>query len=171
MSSTAVRIRVAVDDREGPDRRVDRLARMTFHDLPADWPNRSVIDPELFLDVVDICVGERDRATGAVYVLLCDAEQRLVQPCAVTGGSRVSDTRGVGDEERRGILDPFATALAAQAAGGGLVVVVARPGRATPTEADRRWRRAGQEVCERHGIRLLAAAVATPNGIATLTDE
>jgi len=106
---------------------------MTFDDLPADWPTRPITDPALFLDVVDLCVSEHHRAAGAVYVLLCDPQARLVQPCALPTGNRVSDARGVGDQERRGILDPFATALATQQPGGGLVVVVARPGRQEPT--------------------------------------
>jgi len=142
---------------------------MTFDDLPADWPTRPITDPALFLDVVDLCVSEHHRAAGAVYVLLCDPQARLVQPCALPTGNRVSDARGVGDQERRGILDPFATALATQQPGGGLVVVVARPGRQEPTPADRRWHRAAQAVCDRHDVRLLAAAVATPAGITPLT--
>lgn len=141
---------------------------MSFHDLPADWPNRPVTDPDLFTDVIDLCVSERDRATGALYALLCDVDGHLVQPIAVAAGRRV---RHPGDDaERLALLDPFAAVLASQAPAGGLVVALARRGAAEATPADRLWHESARQVCRHHEVRLLATAVASPGGVFRLTD-
>jgi hypothetical protein len=46
--------------------------------------------------------------------------------------------------------------------GGGMVVVVTRPGIATITEVDRRWFRAAVRVCRDYDARLLGVRVLTP---------
>lgn len=134
------------------------LDGMTFEDLPDDWSQRPVTDPALFDDVVDLVVSEQDRARGALYVLLCDEGGRLLQPCAVTdlGPGYVPDPR---------LIRPFAKALVRQCPDGGLVVVVARRGAATPRETDVRWVRAAEAACHGQDARLLGAAVATPVGV------
>jgi hypothetical protein len=141
---------------------------MSFHDLPADWPTRPVTDPDLFTDVIDLCVSERDRATGALYALLCDVDGHLVQPIAVPPGRRVRHPGD--DEDRLALLDPFAAVLASQAPAGGLVVALARRGPVEATPADRLWHESARQVCRRHEVRLLATAVASPGGVFRLTD-
>jgi hypothetical protein len=135
---------------------------MTFEDLPDDWPQRPMTDPALFDDVVDLVVAERDRARGALYVLLCDEEGRLLRPCAVT------DLRPGREPDPR-VIEPFAKGLVGLCPEGGLVVVVARCGVPTPQDTDVRWMRAAEAVCNRWGARFLAAAVATASGVLRLT--
>jgi hypothetical protein len=138
------------------------LDGMTFEDLPDDWRQRSVTDPALFDDIVDLVVTERDRARGALYVLLCDEGGRLLQPCAVTD-------LGQGCEPDPRLIEPFAEGLVSQCPDGGLVVVVARRGVPAPRETDVRWARAAEVVCSGRDARLLAAAVATPAGVFRLS--
>lgn len=138
------------------------LDGMTFEDLPDDWPQRPVTDPALFDDVVDLVVSERDRARGALYVLLCGEGGQLLQPCAVTD-------LGPGCEPDPRLIEPFAEGLVRQCPDGGLVVVVARCGAPAPRDTDVRWARAAEAVCNHWDARLLAAAVATPIGVLRLT--
>ena len=56
---------------------------MSFEDLPPDWPRRPVTDPAITADLLDLFVGDRDRAVGAVGILLCGREGRLLQPVVV----------------------------------------------------------------------------------------
>jgi hypothetical protein len=135
---------------------------MTFDDLPEDWLHRPVTDPALFDDVVDLVVTDRDRERGALYILLCDEGDRLLQPCAVTD-------LGSGCEPDPQLIEPFAKALVCQCPDGGLVVVVARGGVPAPRETDVRWARAAEAICASWDARLLAAAVATPAGVFRLS--
>jgi hypothetical protein len=157
-----------VDDADRHRRTASRLSDMSFHDLPADWPTRPITDPDLLVDVVDLCVSEQDRAAGALYALLCDAEGRLLQPVAVAAGRRVRDPGD--DEDRAALLDPFAVALASHAPTGGLVLALARPGSTEAIPADRLWHESARSVCRRRDVRLLATAVASPEGVFRLTD-
>jgi hypothetical protein len=143
---------------------------MTFNDLPADWSSRPVTDPQMFGDVIDLLVGDQDRATGTIHVLLCDESGRLLQPCAVTAGGLAGD-ESVADTERRALIDPFATALAAQHPNGGLIVALGRPGATTETATDRRWQQAAEATCRQHHLRLLGCAVATRGGVFRLPDR
>ena len=137
---------------------------MTFEQLPPDWSRRSVIDDEIFLDLVDLVVMDRDRHAGALYVLLCGPTERLVQPCVV------ADLPAEPVPDRHRAFEPFAEAVRTNIPGGGLVAIVARPGRADTTDADRAWHEAALAVCRRRGIPLLAAAVATPGRVWRLPD-
>ena len=56
---------------------------MSFEDLPADWPQRPVTDSEITADLLDLIVGDRDRAVGALGILLCGRDERLLQPVVV----------------------------------------------------------------------------------------
>ena len=71
---------------------------MTFEDLPSDWPQRPVTDATITADLLDLIVTERDRAAGALGVLLCGRDERLLQPLVVEmPGYRLSAA-----ERRRG---------------------------------------------------------------------
>jgi len=56
---------------------------MTFQVLPAEWPSMALTDPRITDDVLDLMVSSRDRDRGAIILLLCDAADHLIQPCAV----------------------------------------------------------------------------------------
>ena len=57
---------------------------MSFDDLPDDWPHRSVADPILAADLVDLVVSDADRREGALGLLLCRPDGTLAQPVIVT---------------------------------------------------------------------------------------
>ena len=76
------------------------LQDMRFADLPADWAQRPITDPEVFEGVVDLIVAEQTRAEGATYVLFCHEGGRLMQPLcvpdepqAVDKGAVITDVR------------------------------------------------------------------------------
>ncbi len=137
---------------------------MTFKDLPRDWPQRSVTDPAIFLDVVDLIVTEADRAASALYGLLCGPTGRLMQPCAV---GDVPARASV--PEKRRVIGALAQAIA-PVPGGGLVIVVARPGRDDTIDEEREWHEATEWECRESGVRLLGVAVATPGRLWRLPD-
>ena len=56
---------------------------MSFDDLPDNWPELPLTDQRLLADVLDLVVSEQSRRDGALYVLLCDEQARLVQPIAI----------------------------------------------------------------------------------------
>ncbi len=135
---------------------------MSFYDLPKDWARRAITDPQIFTDVVDLFVTDADRAAGAVYVVLCGPTRRVIQPCTVP------ELPGEPVEDRGRYFLPFAHAIAGS--GGGLVVVIARPGRARAIDSDRLWHHAAVETCRNSGVELFAAAIATPHGVVRLPD-
>jgi hypothetical protein len=47
------------------------LEDMSFKDLPADWAQRPITDPDVFEGVVDLIVADQARREGSTYVLLC----------------------------------------------------------------------------------------------------
>lgn len=138
---------------------------MTFHDLPRDWPTRSVTDPDIFIDLVDLIVRDRDRHEGALVALICSADGRLVQPVVV------SDIPVLAAAERAQTLNPLIGAILAHVPGGSLVIVVARPGRRDTIDSDREWHESAIRVCRAAGVQLSAFAVATPTRIWRMDDK
>ena len=59
------------------------LPRMSFKDLPKDWPARPLDDVSVGASVVDLCVSDRDRGVGGLSVLLCRTDRTLSQPVFV----------------------------------------------------------------------------------------
>ena len=59
------------------------MLRMSFDDLPDNWPELPLTDQRLLADVLDLVVSEQSRRDGALYVLLCDENARLLQPIAI----------------------------------------------------------------------------------------
>ncbi len=50
---------------------------MSFEDLPRDWAQRPLTDPDIFEDVVDLVTREKSRAAGAIMLLLCHPDGRM----------------------------------------------------------------------------------------------
>ena len=136
---------------------------MTFYDLPPDWPRRPLTEPRLVADVLDLVVTGTSRAEGALYVLLCRPDDRLAQPCAVTG----VDAERV-DRTHREILQPFAALMRDTDPGGSMLVAIARPGPLVVDDDDRAWHQAAIDVCV-DGPRLLGVHVVTEAGSLPLT--
>src|SRR6186713_1413484 len=95
--------------------------RMTFEDLPADWPDLPLDDPALAADVADLVVGVGDRLGGCVALVLTGDDLTMGQPAVV---SDVDDS--VDPDEFR----PFLRQLCGMVGetGGALVFVRGRNG-------------------------------------------
>ena len=142
------------------DRGSGHSAGMSFQDLPADWPQRPITDPAIFTDAVDLLASEADRRAGAIYVLLCEPDGRLAQPCVIT------DLGDTAYQNKAAVFAPFTHFPDL-----GLVVIIARPGRVQTVDADREWPEAPARVCREAGMPLLAVAVATPRAIWRVDDQ
>lgn len=128
---------------------------MTFEDLPDNWDDRPLTDPELLSDVLDLVVLEKDRAAGAVSFLLCDDNARLVQPVTI-GDLPATMTQA----ERVHFVSVMVEGMGSS---GAMVVALARDDGLSITARDLAWRRAAQEACG-NDVRLLGVHVVTMTG-------
>ncbi len=131
---------------------------MTFDDLPDDWPTRSITEPGLVADVLDLLVSDADRQTGALVLALCDSVGRLVQPVSI---GEMGDAIHTGEDSDA--LPTFLAAIGAIGPVASVLVAVARPGGLSITAGDRAWLAAAERACD-GGIRLLGVHVVTPDG-------
>lgn len=132
---------------------------MRFDELPRDWAQRPITDPDVFEGVVDLIVSEQARCEGSTYVLLCHEGGRLMQPICLPDEPHTVDV---------GQVLGGLTRLFTEAAGEGVhdvVMVIARPGRPVPTPRDRDLRAAFDGACRTAGVRLLGVAIAAPTGV------
>lgn len=132
---------------------------MSFEDLPPDWAQRPVTDPEITADLLDLVVGDRDRHEGAIGLLLCGPGGRLLQPVVVSA----SRDEVQGDDYRR-VFDVMAHAFGDRPDGvrPGILVALARPDYRHAARDDARWRDAAVSSCGEHAIDLLGVWVVTP---------
>jgi hypothetical protein len=148
-----------------------RLVGMSFEDLPADWPRRPVTDPEITADLLDLIVGDQDRAVGALGILLCSRDERLLQPVVV----EAPDLRASAAERRQG-FDKLCAAFCHLSEPGadsgdsglGMLVALARPGPVAATPGDLRWRDTAVRSCLDYGVALLGVWLVTPEVIRPL---
>ena len=144
---------------------------MSFEDLPADWPQRPVTDSEITADLLDLIVGDRDRAVGALGILLCGRDERLLQPVVV----EAPDLHASAAERRQG-FDNLCAAFCHLSEPGadsgdsglGMLVALARPGPPLATPGDLRWRDTAVQSCLDHGVALLGVWLVTPEVIQPL---
>ncbi len=140
---------------------------MSYHDLPPDWPTRSLADPLFAADVLDLCVSDADRSTGGLSFLLCRADGSLAQPVFV--GDLPHETA------LREVVSATVLSCVTLAGIGGVVIALARAWGGV-CDADRRLHQHALEVCRRarvdlHGTFLVTGAgvthlpVATPHGL------
>ncbi|MEW1955278.1 hypothetical protein [Terrabacter sp. NPDC080008] len=138
---------------------------MRFEELPRDWAQRPVTDPEVFEGVVDLIATDRSRSEGATWLLLCHPNGRLLQPICVPDEPRRVDVgrvlegvgRLLGEVSGQDVHD--------------VVMVIARPGRLTATPRDHDLRAAFEGACRVSGVTLRAVAIAAPSGVAVLPAE
>jgi hypothetical protein len=135
------------------------LEDMSFEDLPADWAQRPITDPDVFEGVIDLIVTDQARSEGATYVLLCHEGGRLMQPIWLPDEPHTVDV---------GQVQGGLVRLLTEAAGAGVrdvVMAIARPGRPDATPRDRDLRAAFEGACLTTGVRLLGVAIAAPTGV------
>lgn len=135
---------------------------MSHHRLPDNIRELSVEDPAIAADLVDLCCFESDRARGCLTVLICDSGGRMIQPVTI------------GDVPRRcpagagaALFDPLLEL--ASDLGGGLVVIIGKPGGRVDDD-DRHWHQAAIEQCRRAEVRLFGCYLATQTRIIRLPD-
>lgn len=128
---------------------------MSFDDLPADWPRRSVADPILAADLVDLVVSDADRRDGALGLLLCRSDGTLAQPVVVS-------TEGCPDVAQ--LLDLVVDQLPQVPGVDGLVLALARAW-GGPTDADRHLHQVALEVCRTRSLTLWGTYLATASGV------
>jgi hypothetical protein len=129
---------------------------MSFEDLDDDWKQRPLTDPRLVADVLDLCVSDADRCAGALAVLMCDDEGRLLQP------GIISDLDYDSSEAERGrMLGTFVTHLSEFF--DSVMFALARADGLSVTADDERWARAVQYACAGK-VRLLGFHLITRDG-------
>lgn len=134
---------------------------MRFEDLPDDWAQRPMTDPDLFEGVVDLVVTERSRAAGTVWLLLCHDDGRLLQPVCIE-----DFPSGEAGHRLRGTFTTLFRELAEHGVPA-LVVALGRTGRAELTGRDHELRQVLRDAAAAGALPLLGVAVAVPGEILT----
>ena len=129
---------------------------MSFDDLPEGWKERPLTDPRLVADVLDLMVSEADRHAGALAVLLCDEQGRLMQPGIISDLDYESS-----EAERAQMLSCFVTAMTEWF--DSVLFALARADGLSITADDERWARAVRHACSGE-LRLLGFHLVTRNG-------
>lgn len=123
------------------------LWRMSFEDLPPDWPRRPLTDPDFVHDVLDLCVSHADRAAGGLAVLTLRDDLTLAQPVFVAGPLPRLDLR----EMMRTLL----TACSRGGLDSSFVIGIAHEHGAL-SDDDRFVHQVLIDVCGEQGLRLLS---------------
>lgn len=130
---------------------------MGFEDLADDDLERPLTEPKLVANVLDLVISEADRHAGAMGVLMCDPDGRLVQP-AVIGELEPHPT----EEDRERLLSVFVAAMGGH---GSLLLGIARRDGLSITAEDVAWSHTAARACsESDGMRLLGVHVVTMTG-------
>lgn len=129
---------------------------MSFDDLPQDWPTRSLADPVLAADVLDLVVNDRDRMQGGLSFLLCRGDGRLSQPVFV--GQIPHEAA-----RRETVGSTVLTAVTLPGVGG-LVVGIVKPWGCVDDD-DRVLHEHILAMCRRAQLPLLGTYVVTGTGI------
>jgi hypothetical protein len=131
---------------------------MTFRDLPPDIRDRPLTDPGLAADVIDLIIGDEARASGCVGLMLCDRDDRGIQPVVLSDVPENASSEGL-----RQLLD-LLLPVVAEARGSVLVGRGRRRGSA-PNDLDREWHQQAIDCCAASGVRLLGFHLATSEGV------
>lgn len=126
-------------------------------DLPADWPALPITRPDLLPGVLDHVVTELDRSTGALWMLICDTDDRL------STAVQMPDLHEPSPRDRERHLTTFMGVVAELDAEAGVLAAIARPGGLSATVDDRDWADAlARSAAGR--VRLLGVHVVTVDG-------
>jgi hypothetical protein len=136
---------------------------MTFYDLPEDIRTMALTDPVVQADVVDLILGLEVRHGGGVALMVCDSDDRGVQPVVVS--DIPADAEATGLRDLLNLLLP----MVGETHGSVLVGRGRRRG-LVPTDRDREWHQCAIDACRRHGVRLLGFYLATPQGVQAMPE-
>ena len=128
-------------------------------EMPPTWPRQPVTHPAALSRVLDVACASIASPDGTLCVLVCDEDDRLVQPIAI---DTLADAPGE-PEERVRLLGNLMDGLATLAPAGSVLIAVARVGGLSATEDDVCWADAASRACAGR-IRLLGVHVVTPDG-------
>jgi hypothetical protein len=134
--------------------RLGTLLGMTLDELPTDWHDLYLTESGRISDLLDLLVS--DQRSGAMYLFLCDREDRLRQPCLL--GDLAAEPPGL---DRVEVFAPFVVVLREFDPDGALLVAIVRPHGGAPSGSDRRWLDAASRACAAGGVRLLGLHVVT----------
>ena len=130
---------------------------MGFQDLADDDFHKPLTEPTLVANVLDLVISAADRRAGALGVLMCDEDGRLVQP-AVIGEL---EPEQITEEERERLVSVFVRAMGGA---GSLLLAIARRDGLSIVPADVAWCHTAVRVCTVAGVRLLGVYVVTMAG-------
>lgn len=136
---------------------------MTFRDLPRDIRDRSLADPRLAADVVDLIIGDEARASGCVGLMLCDSDDRGIQPVVLSDVPENASSDGL-----RQLLELLLPVVAEDR--GSVLVGRGRRRGVAPNDLDREWHQQAIDCCAAAGVRLLGFRLATRDGIFALPE-
>lgn len=147
---------------------------MSFDNLPTDWPQRPLTDPQIGADVVDLVVRDIDRATGALAFLLCHEDGSLAQPVVVGGhadDNRIADdgwdTFVPDQDDLVAAVRQMTAVIADLPDTPAFVLAIARP-HGPVQDADRRLHQLALEQARKRGLILLGTYLATHAGVTHL---
>lgn len=135
---------------------------MSFDDLPAN-ANQLPLTGQLGADVIDLIILDEDRAAGCVGLMLCDSEDRAIQPVVLKDVPDDADPA-----EFATLLDLVLPLVAAT--DGSVIIGRGRPRGTRPTDSDRTWHEQAIRSCREHGVRLLGFHLATGDGVFPLPE-
>lgn len=136
---------------------------MSFEDLPDSAKQMPLTDSRLRADVIDLIILEEDRAAGCVGLMLCDSDDRGVQPVVLKGVPDDADR-----VEFARLLDLVLPLVAAT--DGSVIIGRGRPRGTRPNDSDRGWHEQAIRSCREHGVRLLGFHLATGDGVFPLPE-
>lgn len=136
---------------------------MTFEHLPDTIKALPLTDRRLAADVIDLIVGDSDRADGCLGLMVCDAHDRGVRPIVLPDIPHDADPSAVAT-----LLDQLLPGVARQR--GSLLVGRGRPRGGVPNDVDRAWHQQTIDSCAAHGVPLLGFYLATRDGVFPLPE-
>ncbi|HQR79392.1 MAG TPA: hypothetical protein PLT68_04150 [Actinomycetota bacterium] len=132
---------------------------MTFEDVPDNLGELPLDDPTLIADVLDLFVTRQMCDDGALLVLICDQQRRLIQPMVI------EDIEVCPPDDALLMLDNLVQPLT-QVRGATLLIALARPGRLSVCACDIGWAEVIGTACagrvELIGMHLVTASGSLP---------
>lgn len=136
---------------------------MTFEDLPPRASQIPLTNRRVAADVIDLIIGDADREVGCVALMVCDSEDRGIQPILLHD---VPVGAAIGDLER--LLEMLLPLVAAR--DGSVLIGRGRPRGVAPDDTERAWHQMAIDSCAAHGVGLLGYLLATADGVVRLPD-
>lgn len=137
---------------------------MSFKDLPSKDPRElDLSDHTHAADVIDLITLDEDRSVGCFSVVLCDSDNRGLQPICLNELDATS--RADAMAELLELVLPIV-----KGASGSVLMARGRTGPLRATDEDRAWHERAIDLCRVHEVRLLGFHVATPQGVIRLPD-